>query len=141
MSTWTHVAGVIRYDDIRVTQGTGLLKRYREALGAACTYKDAPDVWDRCTVPIGSEGSIQWELSENPNIFAMAAYVVTIWGDLRDYDDLDKIGEWLRRCTEGDGFLVRQAIIYAEVEGGDFRTWVYREGLKIVQKDSAECNP
>lgn len=119
MSQWTHVAGAIRFDAIRLD---GLPEKTPN-LGSMCSYDDPPEVWDKCTVPKGSEGSLQWKLEADPDESNMAAYVVTIWGDLRDYDSSDKIIEWIQNHTAKQQ-MVRQGVIEIRVEGKPIEVWV-----------------
>lgn len=59
----------------------------------------------------------------NPRLASVAGYTIAIWGDLRDYDDLDELERWFKRCVEPDDFIVRQAMLEAIVEGGKRRHW------------------
>ena len=45
----------------------------------------------------------------------MSAYTITIFGDLRDYDDPDAIISWFKDCCKD--VWVRQAVITVETEG------------------------
>ena len=113
MSTWTHVCGCIRYDDLRpIRRRDEELKR---VMGRPSSCDDVHNADPH--VPCGSEGSIQLSWHENPNEASLASYDVSIWGDLRDYDDLSEIEEWFGHCV--NGLPVRNAVLYASVEGGD----------------------
>jgi|AACY02.16.fsa_nt_gi hypothetical protein len=117
MSVWTHVAGCIRYDDLR---GAGIdLRDFYESL-----LRGTPP----SGIPEGSEGPLQWEIIENPMMNAAASYVVAIWGDLRDFDDLSRIELWFRRCIEHPNAMVRQAVLEAQVEGGKALLIHHRRG-------------
>lgn len=96
MSIWTHVAAVIRFDSNSM--------RMPE-------FK--PDL--NCGVPCGSEGGLTTTLWTNPNTSSRAAYVANIFGDLRNYDDVDQIIEYLNRITNGK--MVRSGIATIQVEG------------------------
>lgn len=134
MSVWTHVAGIIRYDDLRsITPESLLLFKYKKALGITCDFEDSEEMNELCNVPCGTEGSLQWNLTENPHIDDLAAYIVTIWGDLRDYDDLDEIKAWFERCVIGEHFLVRNAVLHAKVEYGPERIWVIESDQDCVR--------
>lgn len=97
MSTWTHVAGVIRFDALRVVS-TDRLK---------------PSVSQ--DIPCGTEGPLQYSIWENPIVEHLASYTVTIWGDLRDYSDIAEIKSYFKRIIKGK--LVRQGVYTIEVEG------------------------
>lgn len=99
MSVWTHVAATIRFDDIRVLGMTKL----------------KPDL--NQDIPEGSEGALDYYTWINPEKAHAAAYTTMIWGDLRDYDSVDKVIEYLNRVTAEK--LVRQGIAEIHVEYHD----------------------
>ena len=110
MSVWTHVAGTIRYDAFRIPGAPD--QNPSSWIGETDLYhENNPD----STMPRGSEGSLNYKCTENPNTSSLAAYTVAIWGDLRDYYNVDEIREWLESITEGR--LVRQGVITCHVEG------------------------
>lgn len=127
MSQWTHVAGVLRLDAMRMI---GPLKNeddVRAMIGKTCQYDSPMEDWTACTVPCGSEGSIQYQVIElNPDNYT-ASWVVAIWGDLCDYSDVREIASWWKRIsTSSDNELdlnlalfVRAGLILIEVEGRD----------------------
>ena len=139
MSIWTQINGSIRYDDIRAFEA-GLLEKYKRALGNVVEFDDPEQKWDKCNVPLGSEGSLQWKLIENPDESSLAAYTVLIWGSLRNYSDLDEIGRWFCQCILQEGFSVRQGILHAKVEGGEEVVWLVTksEGKTVVSELSPE---
>lgn len=107
MSQWTHVAAVIRYDSLRLG-----------ALGLV----DDPNYHDPLPelhggVPTGSEGPLQVHLSMNPDPQSVAAYVVTVFGDLRDYDNVAEIVAFLHRITARWEGGIRAGVAYIDVEG------------------------
>ena len=89
-------------------------------------------------MPVGSEGTLHKTVWENPHDNHMAKYTVSIWGDLRDYDDPNEVLEWFKDCLrfiedsrEQDPSLlvfVRDAVIHIYNERSDDITWTYREG-------------
>lgn len=113
MSIWTHVAGVIRVDWLRIFDDDGKAE-IEKIIGKPCLYNDW---YPETTIPCGSEGSLEYSIHENPNKHALAAYVVSIWGDLRDYDNVDAIGEWFKDICVKCG-AVRNAVIQIECENG-----------------------
>ena len=122
MSQWTHVCGCIRYDALRmVDMPHNTLNKIKELIGNSASFDDAEEKWDACNVPIGSEGSIQYVFWQNPNLSAMAAFTVGIFGDLRDFglEDVPKIKEWFEKVTTGKGVMVRAAILEINVEYED----------------------
>ncbi len=126
MSQWTHVCGLIRYDDMRMAD-VALREQYEAALGKTVDWDDPHESWKACDVPHGSEGSVHWKLDENPDRSAVYAYTVSLWGDLRDYDDVAEIRKWFERCVLNDHFLVRQAVLDVEVENRESFTFVYKD--------------
>ena len=144
MSTWTHVAAVFRIDSLREDiRGPRINGRHRpdwdRVTGRAiydgderlvndsyeqrryqrdwADYHEHPEQF----MPTGSEGSLQRLVWENPDGHAAAQYVITVFGDLRDYSDLGAVRKWFedvcKRCN------VRQATCTCEVEGLNSHTW------------------
>ena len=61
----------------------------------------------------------------NPDLSHCAAYVITIFGDLRDCyeEDADKIIEWFKnKCKQ---FSIRQAMITVNYEYDGIKSWTY----------------
>jgi len=107
MSTWTHIAGAIRIDafgDIK--------KLIQDRLGNTCNFHSTDKEWKDCNVPCGSEGSLQYKILEVGKPLAM--YTVAIWGDLRDYEDIEEIKEWFDKVTVGSGLAIRNAVLIAQ---------------------------
>lgn len=126
MSNWTHVAGIIRVDSIRFLCGDIDFDR---EIGKECTWDSEDEVWKEFEeyperfMPAGSEGTLHKVVWDNPNKSSMAAYTISIFGDLRDHDSPDEIVEWFKDICEE--FDVRNAAItvYNELYGK--RTWDY----------------
>jgi hypothetical protein len=110
-----------------------MLDKIKKALGEVITYDHVGlfgDNNENCPnshIPCGSEGSIEYEIIENPSKSALAAYVVAIWGDLRDYDDTDEIAAWFNKVLYDSGLFIRQAILTIECENGSSKTIVYKD--------------
>lgn len=122
MSQWTHVSGIIRYDDLRVVVGkvTGVSQRPTPPLGAV-------------SVPSGSEGSLSIRelFSEEPYEYQIA---IAAWGDLRDFgeSDIHRVKAWLDTAAIlPDGMLIRSAVIEAQVEYGATHIWNWIEGAWV----------
>ena len=119
MSQWTHVCGCIRYDALRMAgMPYNTLCEIKKLVGNQVTFDDPKDKWDACNVPCGSEGSIQFVFWSNPHLTSLAAFTVSVFGDLRDFgkEDVPKIKEWFERITKGKGIIVRNAILEICVE-------------------------
>lgn len=120
MSQWTHVCGCIRVDALRILERDEKAD-IRNALGQVVEYGDN---YEEATIPCGSEGSIKYEIIENPDKSCIAAFTVPIWGDLRDYDSEYEIIEWFKKAC--DKLFIRNAVISIEVEGRDEVSYIYK---------------
>lgn len=116
MSTWTHVAATVRIDDFRFSDDQDI-PDWDKIFGKECRYNAPRDVWEDCYehpekyLPCGSEGSLRKTAWVNPDSHNVAAYTVTIFGDLRDYDSPETIIEWFKKIVNSDAIDVRQACI------------------------------
>lgn len=112
MSMWTHVAGVIRVDAIRGLLPTPDFKKIF-----------IKSLWNQrnknCNMPMGSEGSLDFRIIENPYKASIAAYTVVIFGDLRDFgeENVHEIEEWWNRVLKECG-MIRQAVLQIQPEYG-----------------------
>lgn len=132
MSVWTHVAGIVRLDCIRVMYETEMIpKAIQEYFGKELRWDDDDDAWkenyehkDRF-LPCGSEGSLRMSIWENPNESHVSAYTVSIFGDLRDFDDAQSIIDWFKSKLDEESMSkaipcwVRQASIVVRCEIGE----------------------
>ena len=125
MSVWTHVAAVFRLDSFRFEEPDFYI-----LFGKACLYDDNDAVWDDYDshpenyMPAGSEGSLEKKICVNPDDSCMAAYTISVFGDLRDFDDVVKIKRWFEVCCNRINLCrdlcgIRQAVITVECENGD----------------------
>lgn len=125
MSNWTHVAAVVRIDDLRF--GDFSEPDWDKIFGKELLYGDPYEKWEEADkyperyLPMGSEGSLQKSVWANPKECSAAAYTVSIFGDLRDHDDPDEIIEWFKKkCSK---LSVRQAsIVVTNIVNGT-RSW------------------
>ena len=137
MSVWTHVAGSVRIDAFMEYFQT--LKEVEDILGKPTSYEDTIQEWDRCKLPMGSEGSIQYriiqsgmqETNKEGNITSSdaAAFVVNFWGDLRDFEtkDVKKIETWWSDLLLNHDLMIRQAVLLVETEGGNPRVFIHKD--------------
>ena len=126
MSVWTHIIGSI-YIDTMAFLGKNFEKVLKEKFGRTVSFSDSQRKWNRCNVPRGSEGSIQYKIirgGESGTSYSGGEkeavdyrWIVTIWGDLRDYDTPKEIIQWIEQATKG--LFVREGIIKLYVEGQD----------------------
>ena len=141
MSVWTHVAAVFRVDGLDGIPALGIRKPDWDAVTGKAIHdgdwltqdsyerrrmKDDWEEWRRHPgrfMPTGSEGSLQRLVWVCPDPSCAARYTVTVFGDLRDYDDVSAVRSWFEavcgRCC------LRQAVCQCEVEG---RTYVWSSG-------------
>jgi hypothetical protein len=102
MSTWTHVVGCLRIDGI--PQINPMKWNVREVEKAMSP------------MPVGSEGGLQYRVIEYSTGAPWVA--VAIWGDLRDFDDVESVREWWL-ALQAKFDLVRDGALQIQVEGRD----------------------
>jgi len=127
MSNWTHVAGIIRVDAIRDVLDAKI--NFDEIIGKECRWNSPSEIWDDIEanpdkyLPMGSEGSLQMSVWENPDRNCMASYTISIFGDLRDHHSTSDIIEWFKKKCEL--LWVRNAVITVENEWCGTVTYTY----------------
>lgn len=125
MSNWTHVAAIFRVDSFRFA---GHEINFSEVFGQELSYRDR-GAWyeaEACPenfLPFGSEGSLHMSVWENPEQNHIAAYTVSVFGDLRDHDSIEEIMEWFEKKCQA--VSIRQAVItvHNEYHGTQTRTY------------------
>lgn len=152
MSVWTHVAGIIRVDSFH---SVGFPKPdFDKLIGKSCCWNDSGSTWDdygknpEKYMPGGSEGALEKSIWDNPDPSDLAAYVVSVWGDLRDFgnEDFDKIKSWfgevLKRINNGkENAFIRQASILVECEYGDRKMYIANEddeGIATLREEALQ---
>ena len=146
MSNWTHVAGVMRIDDLRFDAAN--IPDFKAVFGKTLRFEDdwPEDLESRKDeyLPMGSEGSLELSVHVNEDVHSMAAYVVTIFGDLRDHDSPDEIINWFKEkydlINSSDDFIggVRNACIVAENEWNGIRTWTAGVKTQTIETEEEE---
>lgn len=121
MSIWAHANGVIMLDGIFFEDGDyeesiDILKK--KILGEVINYGDIVDADALAYMPCGSEGSLDY------NIVECSGYTnIVICGNLRDYENLDKLKNWyidiLNKIEKDTGFYIREHVFQARVEWGN----------------------
>lgn len=111
MSRWTHVAGIIRIDQLPIK-----VRQLSEEAVIAMFSENAP---------IGSEGGLTFYADKTqviePSGFSAVWGSIGIVGDLRDFDDHTKVEEWIRSLPpklRKHQALIRNAVINIDVEYG-----------------------
>lgn len=133
MSNWTHVAGIVRLDAVRCLRPHNY-PLFDKMFGKECLYNSPSNVWVDYDdnpdnyLPMGSEGSLRKSVWINPDKGEMAAYTVSIFGDLRDHDSTSEIIEWFKeKCNSVQKYncWIRNAVITVENEWTGTETWTY----------------
>ncbi len=135
MSNWTHVAGIIRLDDSRDDEESDneIKKRLEDYFGKELLNNSPKKDWEEAYnhperyLPLGSEGSLKMSVWINPKIGSIAAYTVSIFGDLRDHESADEIIDWFKEKCCNDDIWVRNAIVTAHNEFNGNAMWEYSD--------------
>ena len=129
MSNWSHVAGIIRIDDIRPLNPN--VFDADKLIGKELLFTDSSETWDYAFehpeeyLPLGSEGSLIKTVWINPKENDMDAYTVSIFGDLRDHHDADKVIEWFKNICDKFKHRIRNAVITIDNEYNGIKTYTY----------------
>ena len=125
MSNWTHVAGIVRIDSFRLFESKEM--NFDEIFGKEIHFDDSYEDWKDARMhpgkylPLGSEGSLTKTVWINPDESHLAAYTVSVFGDLRDHQSSDAIIEWFKDiCSR---LNVRNATISAYNEQNGDASW------------------
>ena len=120
MSIWTHING-----NIRVNGLDGLTKdvNIKEILGEIVNYESNKV---ETTLPCGSEGSLEYLIWNNPDKGSIIRNNISIFGDLRDYDNSDEIEKWFKEvCSK---LWIRNAVLEVEIESAHHFILIHKEG-------------
>lgn len=119
MSTWTHVTGAIRIDDMnKVFNSSGAIDLSKIFIRDTLYHPNKNG-----NLPTGSRGSIDVEfIDRNDNESSSYIRTVVFFGDLKNFtqEDCQKIKDWwynipiqLGKCC-----IIRQAVLNVEPEDG-----------------------
>lgn len=131
MSVWTHVNSSFRIANSRnITD-----KEIYDNFGKVIEYEDIYSIEDINSItdkilPCGSEGSLDINILRDINYLT-----VSVFGDLRDYEDTNEIKDWFYSCCEA--FEIKQAFCQVECEG---RAVEYCEYENIVPSNKIRIN-
>lgn len=127
MSSWTHVVGVVRYDDLlrSPAQARQEMERIEKM------YENAPS---------GSEGGLTFSLESrytyerhgNTTLYGPHLCDVMFSGDLRDFDKSQwgEFEDFFRIITKSEGLDIRQAVMVLNDDGypiSDNKVFLYEE--------------
>ena len=136
MSIWTHVAGCIRVDgfiDQSGSEDAGVKEKINSSMGKIINFADE----DYTTiVPCGSEGSLKYKWLRNDHTSAINIGQLLIWGDLRDYSNVDEIEKWLTEIVtnlDKNHLYLRDGIVSVDVES-DEEKFIFNYSGKTWEK-------
>ena len=78
-------------------------------------------------MPSGSEGTLQKSIWVNPDKSDMNSYTISVFGDLRDWYDVDAIVVWFKNIVKKK-LWVRSAVITVTNTLDKTRTWSFNFG-------------
>lgn len=126
MSNWTHVAAIFRVNGFADN-----ITDFTKIFGKELNFYDPIEKWNEADehpeqfLPLGSEGSLQMSVWENPDTEDITAYTVSVFGDLRDHHSIEKIIKWFdEKCKK---LWIRQAVITIYNEWYGTKTKAYEE--------------
>ena len=135
MSNWTHAAGIIRIDAIRLEEETveEATRMFENYFGKELRYHSEDELWYEADehpekfLPFGSEGSLTMSVWVNPDLDRITSYTVSIFGDLRDCDDPEVIIDWFKKKCKSDEIWVRNACVTVVNNNSYGRNWSYTD--------------
>lgn len=117
MSTWTHVSGCIRLNDLSFLLGERITKEgIEKILGKISTFEKP---LKNCKLPCGSEGSMEYAIREDEDTSSIARFDIAFFGDLRDYSDVEEIKKYfnsLNKKFSKKALMIRDGVIKIETE-------------------------
>ena len=127
MSIWTHVAGCIRVDGFvyDAADDDELKEKINSSVGKIINFADADY---NTNIPCGSEGSLKYKWLRNDHRSATNIGQILIWGDLRDYSNVDAIETWLSEIVDNlakHNFYIRDGIASVDVEFNDDNRFIF----------------
>ena len=135
MSYWTHVNCIIRVDEVYGYKAdAGMLRD----LFKTCIYDSSEKEFAECNVPCGSEGSLQVSIWTNPSEYGVDRYTVSIFGDLRDYEETrhQEIVEWLNHMIQDKELMIRDGVL--TINGKTYRYEYQTNIFELVYKEITE---
>lgn len=142
MSIWAHANGTIMLDGFAfkeddIEKDIEIIKN--EILGSVIHYGEMGP-FGNTIMPCGSEGSLDYRID------TCSEYVViTICGNLRDYEDISQLEKWYKKVLEdieeNTLFYVREHVFQARVEGSS-QVIIFKkqDDNKLYETIKEECN-
>lgn len=125
-SVWTHVNASIRIDAYRSTLGEhsplndlDKVVTYRDIMQAHKQKRELP----KTKLPMGSEGSLNYILYQDTDLSVTSAYVLVIFGDLRDYNNTQEIIDYINTISKN--WIIRSGLIEVTVSDRGTSIWAY----------------
>lgn len=113
MSQWTHITGIIRFEDWNANVWPAPPNKNKVL---ADNVEFVNEAFQRCQEPTGSEGPLQTD-----TILTSRGPTVIITGDLRDFGlgDVPEVVSWLNEVKNKhlESFGIRDCLISCDVEG------------------------
>ena len=132
MSIWTHVNAVFRLDSMFPIQDEEIEKIFGKKVAFDDLSKHYKKQGKTKTLPMGSEGSLEMSIWHNPDAYCIPSTTVSIFGDLRDYDDVEGLKTWFDSACgsipPSKGYWIRQAVIQINVEGAGETVVLHKYG-------------
>ena len=146
MSDWLHVNGMIRIDGLpkmssvnysadRIIRTIGpmylpYIGLMKQAMSITIPSIQATYVTEHipsCTVPCGSEGSLQYRVIEYDT--GLPWISLPFWGDLRDVESDSDVVKWFTRLCQlidGQSGFIRDSVMLTQLNGGQPCCYVTR---------------
>lgn len=115
MSEWTHLTGCIRIDTMPNIDDNIFISILKQKFGNTWSLKVVDSRYELCTIPKGSEGSVQYNILKTGSGSSLSWGLITIWGDLRDYDDPEEIFKWIKESCNSLDFWIRSCCVEVNV--------------------------
>jgi len=129
MSNWSHVAAVIKIDNLRFNPN--VKPNFDELIGKEVNPDDDAEIWNDARkhpdkyLPMSNGGSLKKSIYEDSDINRKAAYTIRIFGVLRNHDDPDEIIKWFKNKMKiwKKKFKIRQMTVTVHDEQNGTRNY------------------
>jgi len=113
MSKWIHVCGAITIGAVRYKGGDNIKKILMSNLGKPIRRNYSVKSYRESTIPKGSEGSLKYNIWENPDIDAIRSFTISVFGGLKDFEinRINEIENWLKKSLLSEYYFVYEGVI------------------------------